>query len=331
VAKLKDKVQLSLDEARMLVLGAQVLLGFQTRAVFEKGYEALPVHARYLKLGGLGLMLLAIALLMTPAAFHRIVEAGEDTHDLHRFSSRVMTYALWPFALTLGIDFFVVLEKLSGLAAGVLAGLAAATVAVFFWWGLELLRRARREPEIMKEKEMSRREDEEPQAGDEEEKIKDKIMHVLTEARTVLPGAQALLGFQFAAILMEGFDKLPASSKYVHICGLSLIALSVILLMTPAAYHRIVEQGEETKHFHRFAGRILIAAMIPLALGINCSFFVVARKATDSVEFSLAASALGLLLFYGLWFGLTLYRRAQHTHADAAAAARKSTARMKAV
>ena len=60
----------------------------------------------------------------------------------------------------------------------------------------------------------------------------------------VLPGAQALLGFQLITIFMEGFDKLPNSSKFIHIGSLVLIALTMILLMSPAAYHRIAEQGD---------------------------------------------------------------------------------------
>ena len=47
MAKIKDKVQNALDEARILILGSQVLLGFQFRSVFEKGFETLPEHAQY--------------------------------------------------------------------------------------------------------------------------------------------------------------------------------------------------------------------------------------------------------------------------------------------
>src|SRR4029078_12967774 len=117
--------------------------------------------------------------------------------------------------------------------------------------------------------------DEQEQSGSDGEKLKDEVDQVLTETRVVLPGAQALLGFQFAGILMESFDKLPASSKYVHLASLALIALSTILLVTPAAYHRIVERGKETERFRRFASRMLLAAMVPLALGISSEFFVV--------------------------------------------------------
>src|SRR5207245_9203283 len=38
---LHSKVKNALDAARLLVLGAQVLLGFQYRAFFERGYEKL--------------------------------------------------------------------------------------------------------------------------------------------------------------------------------------------------------------------------------------------------------------------------------------------------
>ena len=142
--------------------------------------------------------------------------------------------------------------------------------------------------------------------------LKDKIDQVLTEARVVLPGAQALLGFQFVTMLMDGFDKLPPSSKYVHLISLALMALSIILLMTPAAYHRIVEKGEETEHFHSVAGYFLIAAMVPLPIGICGDFFVVLRKVTESSRLAAAAALVMLLFFYGLWFGYTIYRRSRH-------------------
>src|SRR5438874_13400695 len=46
--ELSKKVKIALDETRMLILGAQILLGFQFRGVFSDGYGQLPSHARYL-------------------------------------------------------------------------------------------------------------------------------------------------------------------------------------------------------------------------------------------------------------------------------------------
>ncbi len=59
-------------------------------------------------------MLIALGLLLTPGAYHRIVEEGEDTHKLHRFTTKVMNYALLPFAVALGLDVYASAEKTLG-------------------------------------------------------------------------------------------------------------------------------------------------------------------------------------------------------------------------
>jgi hypothetical protein len=306
--KLKDRVQVALDEGRMLILGSQVLLGFQFRAALETDFDKLPHYTQYLKFGGLALMIIAIVLLMTPGVYHQLVEEGEDTERLHRFTTNIMAVALLPFALGLGMDAFVATEKIIGRAAGVAAGLVTLLFALFFWYGLEAIRRASHDP-IREERTAMEGRKQDAESG--ETKLKDKIKHVLTEARVVLPGAQALLGFQFTSILMEGFDKLPESSKYVHLASIALVSMSIVFLMTPAAYHRLVERGQNSEHFHRFSSHMLIAAQVPLALGISGDFFVIARKIIDSEPLALIEAAMVLMLFYGFWFGLTLYKRSR--------------------
>ncbi len=112
-------------------------------------------------------------------------------------------------------------------------------------------------------------------------------------------------------MFMDGFDKIPESSKYVHIVSLSLIALTMILLMTPAAYHRIAVAGEDTPRVHNVASVFLLAAMITLPLGICGDVYVVFRKVTDSIALSISLAGAELIIFYGLWFGFTSYRRAK--------------------
>ena len=113
----------------------------------------------------------------------------------------------------------------------------------------------------------------------EEEKVTghtplhDKIRQVLTESRVIIPGNQALLGFQFATVLQTGFKELNPWLKWIHLASLSLIALSTVLLLTPAAYHRIVERGEETEHFYRVAHIMVLCSLPPLAVGICGALF----------------------------------------------------------
>lgn len=317
--RLEDRVKIGLDEARILVLGAQVLLGSQYRSVMEKGFERLPPVTQELEIAGLALMIVAVGLLMAPAAYHRLVLKGESTPGFLSFIAQVMAFALLPFALGMGIDVFAATQKLSGIAPAVSAGFLTFLTALFFWYFLGLSHRPRhRVPEaapgggvpLPVEGSPMKQGREPEELG--ERKLYEKINHALTETRVVLPGAQALLGFQFAAMLAEGFDKLPSSSRLIHMASLALITIAVILLITPAAYHRIAEEGEFTEHFHRFTGHVLLAAMAPLALGMTGDFYVVARKVFHSDALSLGL-AVALLLFFGVtWFGLSLFHRAEH-------------------
>lgn len=306
MTKIKDKIKNALDESRMLILGLQILLGFEYRVVFEKQFELLPRSSQYLQLIGLSILLIAIALVMSPGAYHRIVYKGEDCQAVHKFTTRVMDIALLPFIVALGIDLYIMLGRFLGARLAILLSGVTAAVAILFLYGFELIGQVRHWDKDLEDEKEKGSEKQMAQTA-----LKDKIEHALTEARVVLPGAQALLGFQFITILMEGFDKLPQPSKYVHVISLIIMAITTILLMTPAAYHRIVEHGENTEHFHTVASVLVVSAMVPLPMSIGGDFYVVMQRVTGSAAFAILASATMLLFFYALWFGFTAYRRSQ--------------------
>ena len=141
-------------------------------------------------------------------------------------------------------------------------------------------------------------------------KLEDKIVQVLTETRVVLPGAQALFGFQLAITMMEPYERLPVSSRAVHVASLCAVALAIIFLMAPPAYHRIVEGGEDTERFHGFASWMVLAAMVTLPLGFAGDLWIVVRKQFGSVRAAHLGAATALLFFYGLWFVAMLVLRA---------------------
>jgi hypothetical protein len=305
VAELKDKVKKALQENRILVLGTQVVLGLQLRGTFEKGFQHLPRTTQLLELAALGLMLLALALLLTPSSIHRIAEEGEDTHRIHHLAGHFVRAALPLLTFALGIDLFMAGEKVAGRGAGIALGGGMAALALTLFFGLPHVQARRRAEHIQREKAMSHAKEK----PGEKASVKDKIGHVLLELRMVLPGAQALLGFQTAILLVEQFDQLPWSSRLVHLGSLACVALSILLLITPAAYHRIVEQGEETAHFHRVASGFLVAATVPLALGLSGDAFVVVRKVLGSTTAGLVAGGVNLVLCFSLWFGLAFAMR----------------------
>src|SRR5205085_8561540 len=123
----------------------------------------------------------------------------------------------------------VATQKIVGWKSGVVAGLFVALVAATFWYGLEFYMRRERASEIEEAKKESEMQEEKEQGGGRGG-LTEKIQHALTECRVVLPGSQALLGFQFIVILSESFDKLSSASKYIHLASLGLNALTIVLL-----------------------------------------------------------------------------------------------------
>ncbi len=139
--------------------------------------------------------------------------------------------------------------------------------------------------------------------------LKSKIEQMLTEARVIIPGGQALLGFQLIATLTKAFNELPATFKYIHCAGLCAVALSVVLLMTPAAVHRIGFHGEDDPDFFRIGSQLVIAASIPLAIGISADVAVVWFKTTDNAGEAMAAGIATLFAVLGFWLAYPLWRR----------------------
>lgn len=166
----------------MLVLGAQVLLGFQPRSAFQEAFDALPAPSRTMDAIALMLMLLVVGLLITPAIHHRVVDDGDATARTQVLVGRVMTAALIPFALSLAINIFIVVERTAGLGVAVLAAVGTAGAALWFWFGTELLALKRKGGKPMATR-------------DEPLPLGQKIDQMLTEARVILPGRKRCSAF----------------------------------------------------------------------------------------------------------------------------------------
>ena len=126
---------------------------------------------------------------------------------------------------------------------------------------------------------------------------------LLHECRMVLPGIQALFGFQLIAVFNEPFFDLSHSDQLIHVAATGLVAFAVVLIMTPAAYHRQTDPTRVTAAFIRLATRLLLLSMLPLALGICADFYVVSSLIIEHGA-SAALSAALLLAFVALWWVL---------------------------
>ena len=136
---LRTKSQNALDEGRTLILGAQILLGVLTRAVFEPGYQKLPDFSKYLVVVALALIAIAFTVLIIPAPYHHVAEEGRDTEHFNRVVRYVMYVGLIPFALSFGIALYVATQIISNTWIAPLAGTLTFAVALFFWYAIGLV------------------------------------------------------------------------------------------------------------------------------------------------------------------------------------------------
>ncbi|MGH6993998.1 MAG: DUF6328 family protein, partial [Caulobacteraceae bacterium] len=173
-----ERVKLGLSEIRILILGAEILLGFQYEAVFQHGFSLLAFPLRAIEAAGLLILVLVVVLMIAPGPFHRISEGGAGTERQNRFTDAMMVLSLAPFALAIGLDIVVAVSSVLGLAAAALLGASLFLLSLVVWFGIALMSRT---PPL-------------PPGPDEAVPLSERISELMTEARIVLPGVQALLG-----------------------------------------------------------------------------------------------------------------------------------------
>jgi len=137
--------------------------------------------------------------------------------------------------------------------------------------------------------------------------------HMLEECRMVLPGIQALFGFQLIAVFNEGFaEKLSGPQQMMHLAAIILVAVAIALVMAPAALHRQAEPQEVSERFVWLSSQLLLASMFPLAIAICLDTWLVSSVIVGD-EAAGAAVAMPLLIVFGL-FWLVLPRREARIH-----------------
>lgn len=285
----------ALDELRMLMLGAEILFGFQFNAVFQDGFSDLRPSARWAMLAALLAMAAVIALVITVPSRHRIADGGRVTIPARRFADTIAGLALVPFAASLGLDMFIVLDVPFGPMVSMVGGAGFTLLAILFWFGAAVVWRPARE--------MPMTEAHVP--------LETRIEQMLTEARVILPGAQAMLGFQLIAMMTGAFAELPRASQVVHGCALGAVALAIVALIAPAAIHRLSFEGVASHRFLRIGATLVGAALMPLALGIAGDIYVAGTRISDSTAVGLFAAVAAGLVMAALWYVYPLALRPQ--------------------
>jgi hypothetical protein len=149
-------------------------------------------------------------------------------------------------------------------------------------------------------------------AGEERQKesLEQEVDHIEQEARMVLPGIQALFGFQLIAVFNQRFGSLPKFEQVIHLAALICTAISTLCVLTPAAYHRLAQEGEISRSFTKLGTWFLGLGMFPLMTGICLDLYIISRMITELKSVSLLIALALFGCFLTAWF---LYPSSQKT------------------
>jgi hypothetical protein len=141
--------------------------------------------------------------------------------------------------------------------------------------------------------------------------LNDEATHIFEECRMVLPGIQALFGFQLIAVFNASFRQvLSFREQCLHLGAIACSAIAVALVMAPAAMHRIGEPRSVSRRLVNTTSRLLELGLVPLMLGICTDFYLIARITLRSTRVSAVLALVLLGVFVGLWGLVPRWHRA---------------------
>jgi hypothetical protein len=130
---------------------------------------------------------------------------------------------------------------------------------------------------------------------------------LLQELRSLIPGAQVLLGFLLAISFTNQFGELTDGERYVYYGTLVSTAVALVLFMAPAAHHRLRFREGDKDYLLRKANKEAIAGTVASSLALTGVMYLV----TDLL-FGAAEAIVAALIFFAFaawrWWSLALLR-----------------------
>lgn len=132
-----------LEEHRVAMPGAQVLFTFLLILPFQNRFSELTEAQEYVYFAGFSCAAVAIVLLITPTASHRIRWRQHDKEALLRYATMTSIVALVFLAIAMSASVFLVADFLFHAPTTVVATALVAALFSWFWFALPILRRVR--------------------------------------------------------------------------------------------------------------------------------------------------------------------------------------------
>ena len=142
------------------------------------------------------------------------------------------------------------------------------------------------------------------------DRIDHELIELLNELRVVLPGVQVLFGFLLVVPFQSRFATVAPIAQDVYFAGMLAAAISIVLLIAPATYHRLNMRAPtpEKEEMLFTSSRLTLVGTGFLGVAIMCSLFVVGDILFGGAVALTVSTAAGALIV-GLWYAIPIFRR----------------------
>lgn len=130
---------------------------------------------------------------------------------------------------------------------------------------------------------------------------------LLHELRSLIPGAEVLLGFLLAISFTPEFADLGDPERYVYFGTLVSTAIALVLFMAPAAHHRLRFREGDKDYMLRKANREAIAGTVAGSLALTGVLYLVTERMFGSTE-AVVASLVFFAFAAWRWWAYAVYR-----------------------
>jgi putative flippase GtrA len=128
-----------------------------------------------------------------------------------------------------------------------------------------------------------------------------ELGELLQELRVALPGVQVLFAFLLTVPFSQRFDKLDPAQKRVYFAAVLAAAVSSLLLIAPAANHRLLFRDGVKERLLHAANRVVIVGLVTLAIGIGLALFLVTDLVYGGGVAAVVAALVGAMTAF-VWF-----------------------------
>jgi hypothetical protein len=144
-----------------------------------------------------------------------------------------------------------------------------------------------------------------PPGPRERESLTESVSHTIEEARMLIPGITAFLGFQLVAVFNNAFSqKLTRDEQMLHVGAMFVTVVALLMLLTPAAYHRQAESGWVSQGFVNLSSRLITGATPLFAVGMTLDFYLLVRAVSENTALAVAMALVILAITIVLWYGV---------------------------